>query len=127
MKQAKKILIVDDEPDAVTFLEERLRLEGYETIEASEGVRAIELAHKNQPDLILLDIRMPAGTGQTVLHALRKHPDTKTIPVVVITGVDEEGLEKKILSAGAQGFFRKPYDPETLLAMIRALLSVKIG
>lgn len=118
-----KILIADDERDFVDTLRDRLRASGLETIEAYEGVRAIELAHKEKPDLILLDLRMPGGTGQTVIKALRSRPETKGIPIIVVSALSAKDVQGEVLEAGAQCFFQKPYDITKLLDKIMALLS----
>ena len=91
-----KILIVDDEPDIVTTVHDQLEADGFETVAASEGVRAIEMAHRQKPDLILLDLKMPAGTGQAVLRALRSRPDTEKIPIIVLTALQGPQLEKEV-------------------------------
>lgn len=122
VKNKPKILIADDNKDIVESLCERLEYEGFETIVAHEGVRAIELAHKEKPNLILLDIRMPAGTGQLVLKALRSHPDTSKIPVIVMTALKEKELEAEVADLGAFDFIQKPLDIDHLLTSIRALV-----
>lgn len=81
MTEPKKILLVDDDRDFVTVLGDRLKAEGFKTVVAYEGVRAIEVAHKTKPDLILLDLKMPAGEGLSVLESLRKHPDRTPCPL----------------------------------------------
>ncbi|MBI2082772.1 MAG: response regulator [Deltaproteobacteria bacterium] len=118
----KKILVVDDEPDQVLAIRDLLEMEGYEVIEAAEGVRAIELAHKARPNLILLDLRLPGGSGRTVLEALRSKEETKRIPVVVQTALSEPGLSERVIADGAQDFLRKPFSSEMLLAKIQALI-----
>ena len=118
----QKILIVDDNQDLVMVLREFLEHHGFEIMEAYEGIRGIEIAHKKTPDLILLDLQMPAGTGQSVLQALRSRKETQEIPVIVLTGRQEPNLEKEMLAAGAQGFLLKPYSHEILLDKIRACL-----
>lgn len=119
----KKILIADDEYDFVEMVQDRLEKNGYVVLTAHEGVRAVEAAHKQKPDLILLDLKMPAGTGQSVLKAVRSHPETKNIPVIVITALPSGALEKEIKEAGAEAFFRKPFNMEKLLEKIESLLS----
>lgn len=114
----KKILICDDERNFVETLQTWLEVEGFETDTAYEGVRAIEMAHKHHPDLILLDLRMPAGEGYTVLRALRARDDTKHIPVIIMTAVQTERLEADVRAAGADDFVQKPFEPEALLAKI---------
>lgn len=121
LKQIKKpkILVADDEEELVKALRDRLHFEGYDTIAAFEGVRAIEMAHKHRPDLILLDLRMPAGTGQSVLKSLKSRAETEKIPVIVVTALEGANLEQELLSSGASDFVRKPYDWNLLLDKVR--------
>ncbi len=120
-----KILIADDEKDFVQSLLERLEYEGFEIVVAYEGIRAVETAHKQKPDLILLDLQMPAGTGQSVLKTLRNHPETSKIPVIVMTALRKAGLEEEMMDLGAFNFIQKPLDLGRLLASIRALIGSK--
>ncbi|MBI2343969.1 MAG: response regulator [Deltaproteobacteria bacterium] len=112
------ILIADDDRDFVKILRELLIHSGYNVIEAYEGVRAIEYAHARHPDLILLDIRMPVGTGEMVLERLRADGDTHGIPIFVMTGFDDGDLPEKLHQAGADAFFKKPIDNNHLVAEI---------
>ncbi len=118
----KKILVADDDPDIVHNLTLLLEYEGYEVHDAGEGVRVIALAHKIAPDLILLDLMMPAGDGESVLKALRTQAETRRIPVIIITGVERPNLENDILSAGAYALIHKPYDPQALVDTIQNIL-----
>lgn len=124
LKQIKKpkILVADDEEELVKALKERLQFEGFDTVVAYEGVRAIEMAHKHLPDLILLDLRMPAGTGQSVLKSLKARPETENIPVIVVTAFDGKNLEQELREAGALDFIRKPYEWGALLEKVRKVL-----
>lgn len=117
-----KILIADDNKDLVASLRERLQVEGFTIIEAYEGVRVVEAAHRQRPDLILLDIQMPVGMGRDVLEALRSKEDTKKIPIIVITGLEQHGLEQRMLAEGANGFLKKPFEVAHLLGKIRSLV-----
>lgn len=117
-----KILIADDEVQLVNMLKERLHFEGFETIVAHEGIRATEMANKQNPDLILLDLLMPVGTGQSVLQNLKSSPKTKNIPIIVMTAMKKPGLEQEMLDAGANDFVAKPFEIKDLLEKIRALL-----
>lgn len=117
-----KILIADDEIEYVEVLTSFLEAHGFEIITAHEGVRTIEAAHKQKPNLILLDLQMPAGTGQTVLQYLHSKPDTHAIPVIVMTGSGEPGIESMVRSLGAQDFLQKPFDNKILLARIHSLI-----
>lgn len=124
LKQIKKpmILVVDDEEELVKALRDRLHFEGFDTVAAFEGVRAIEMANKHNPDLILLDLRMPAGNGQSVLKSLKSRLQTEKIPVIVISALEGFHLEEELLSGGAIDFIRKPYDWGELLEKIRKTL-----
>lgn len=117
-----KILIADDDKDFVQVLGQRLRAEGLSTIVAYEGVRAIEAVNREHPDLVLLDIRMPAGTGQSVLKTLRAKSSTAEIPVIIMTGQPDIGLEQDVRAAGAQGFFAKPFEFDDLIKNIWELM-----
>ncbi len=120
-----KILIADDDKDIVIVLRQLLEAKGFSTFSAHEGVRAIEIAHKEKPDLIILDLKMPAGTGQSVLQTLRSRYETEKIPVMILSGHADEKVEIDIKKAGAQDFIRKPYEPEFLLQRVRSLLGLR--
>jgi CheY-like chemotaxis protein len=122
MGQTKRVLIVDDERDIVKALTIRLQRAGYEVVTAFDGAQGIFMAHKEKPDLILLDIRMPAGNGFSVAEKLKQSTDTLAIPVIFLTGSPEKNSEEKAMALGARFYVKKPYDPEELLdAIARAL------
>ncbi len=118
-----KILIADDEVSLANNLKERLVFEGYDVLLAHEGIRATEMANRQSPDLVLLDLLMPVGTGQTVLQNLRTAPKTKNLPVIVMTAMKQPGLEAEIRQAGAHDFVQKPFEMKDLLEKIRLLLN----
>lgn len=122
MKNAK-ILIVDDDPDLRQALRLRLRANHYETINACDGYSAIAQAYKERPNLIILDIGLPAGNGFVVLDRLQKDDKLSTIPVIVLTARDPQSSEKLAMRAGAAAFFQKPADNAELLSVIQATLS----
>ncbi len=122
MGEKKKILIVDDERDIVKALMIRLQGAGYEVVTAFDGAQGVFMAHKEKPDLILLDIRMPAGDGFSVAQRLKRSIHTFTIPVIFLTGSPEETAEEKAMALGARFYVKKPYDPEELLDAIRRAL-----
>ena len=95
MGQKKKILIVDDERDIVKALMIRLQGAGYEVVTAFDGAQGIFVAHKEKPDLILLDIRMPAGNGFSVAEKLKHSVNTLSIPVIFLTGSPERNAEER--------------------------------
>jgi DNA-binding response OmpR family regulator len=122
MGQKKKILIVDDERDIVKALMIRLQGAGYEVVTAFDGAQAIFVAHKEKPDLILLDIRMPAGNGFSVAEKLKHSVNTLSIPVIFLTGSPERNAEERAMTLGARFYIKKPYDPEELLDAIKRAL-----
>jgi len=122
MGEKKKILIVDDERDIVKALTIRLQGAGYEVVTAFDGAQAIFVAHKERPDLIILDIRMPAGDGFGVAEKLKQSASTFSIPVIFLTGGPERNSEEKAMTLGARFYIKKPYDPEELLDAIKRAL-----
>lgn len=119
----KKILIVDDEKDILEMLEKRLSSTGYSVIKADNGKDAIDMAKKEQPDLILLDIAMPGMSGGEVAEKLKYDPDARDIPIVFLTCLftkeDETAQGHEIYG---KVFIAKPYNPEDLLREIKKRL-----
>ena len=118
-----KILIVDDDPDLRQALRLRLRANEYDTVQACDGYSAIAAAYRERPDLIILDLGLPAGDGFVVLDRLQKDDKLSTIPVIVLTARDPAGNERRALESGAVAFFQKPADNVELLQLIRATLA----
>ena len=119
---AKKILVADDEPEIVKALHIRLKEAGYEVVVAFDVLQAIYQAHKEKPDLIILDIRMPAGDGIGVYERLRLSSETTTIPVIFITAYANDEIVKKVLELGAEGFIAKPFNIDKLLNKVKTIL-----
>jgi DNA-binding response OmpR family regulator len=117
-----KILIVDDDPDLRRALKIRLRANHYDTVQAADGYSAIAVAQKEQPNLIILDLGLPAGDGFVVLKWLQGSDALSNIPVIVLTARDPQSNEQKTLQSGATAFFQKPADNNELLDVIRATL-----
>jgi DNA-binding response OmpR family regulator len=117
-----KILIVDDDANLRRALKIRLRANHYDTVQASDGYSAIAVAQKEQPNLIILDLGLPAGDGFVVLERLRDSDTLSNIPVIVLTARDPQSNKQQTLQAGATAFFQKPVDNGELLAMIRESL-----
>jgi CheY-like chemotaxis protein len=113
------IMIVDDEPLACRALTVRLRANHYNTVSACDGYSALALAQNEHPDLILLDLELPAGDGFAVLERLRKFPALAAIPVIVLTGRDPKHYSERALELGAVAFFQKPVENKALLTAIR--------
>jgi two-component system cell cycle response regulator len=121
----KKILVIDDHPDSVFLLKDRLEREGFEVLTAYNGKTGIEKAINDQPDLILLDVMMPEISGFDVCRTIVNTPSTKDIPVILVTAkTDAEGTREG-LQAGAFDYIRKPVNRVELLARINSALKLK--
>jgi CheY-like chemotaxis protein/class 3 adenylate cyclase len=121
-----KILIVDDEPFNVDFLEQELDDLGYDTIAAFDGGQALEQVRNACPDLVLLDIMMPVMDGFAVLERLKADPATRDIPVVIISAVNDLASIVKGIRHGADDYLPKPFEPVLLQARIRTGLDRKL-
>jgi len=123
-----KILIVEDEPDVLDYLTAIFEDEEYEVLSATNGKEAFELAQTFKPSLISLDITMPDEAGTRTYINLKKDPDLKDIPVIVVTAtVDSESALKNLFDGLSlpEGFVNKPVDPRRLLEIVRTILSGK--
>jgi len=128
----KKVLIIDDEPDIVSYLEMILQDNGFETATAENGKEALEKVRKEPPDLVTLDISMPEASGTRFYKELKTDPEFSSIPVLIVTGVtglggDEHAYEKFIsnrrLVPAPEGFFHKPIDRDAFVAAVKELLN----
>ena len=111
---AKKILIIDDDPVVVKYLENLFQDNGYETCSASSSMEGLELVHREKPDLISLDLEMPGEWGPRFYRKLRKDKQLKDTPFVVISGIDGDHAIKD-----AVAFVAKPFDPDKLLGIVK--------
>ena len=116
------ILVVDDEPALRRLFTRVLRGAGYETLEAADGVEALELLERHPVALIVLDSTMPRLDGAGVIRAVREREATRRVPVILVSGISE--LEARIegVGAGADDYLVKPVDLDTLVARVRAQL-----
>lgn len=119
---ASRILIADDDEDIRAFLEVELTLEGYSTVEAADGLQALERARRDGPDLIVLDVNMPQLDGLAVLRRLREDARTAHLPVILLTARGQASDTVEGLDAGADSYLTKPFLAEVLLAHVRAAL-----
>ncbi len=123
----KKILIIDDEPDVLTFIGTLLRKNGYDVCEACDGVEGLKKVIDEQPDLVCLDLLMPEKTGIKMYHEMRKDEKLKQVPVIMVTGfmtpkVGRMDFKKFIHERSIpapQGYIEKPIDKEKFLAAIK--------
>jgi serine phosphatase RsbU (regulator of sigma subunit) len=120
-----KILIVDDEPFNVDYLEQELEDDGYETISANNGQEALGLIETETPDLILLDIMMPVMDGFEVLSKLKGNPERREIPVIVISASNDLNSVVRGIQLGAEDYLPKPFEPILLKARIVSGLEKK--
>lgn len=125
--RAKKILIVDDDEHLVLGLATKLKANGYAVVSAMDGVAAVAVARNEVPDLILLDLGLPAGDGFLVLERLRAMTDLVATPVIVLSARDPANNKQRALQAGAVAFFQKPPDNREFLAAIRHALGEKVA
>ena len=121
-----KILIVDDEPYNVDFLEQELDDLGYDTVSAFDGGQALAQVRAQAPDLVLLDIMMPVMDGFAVLERLKSDTTTRDIPVVIISAVNDLSSIVKGIQLGADDYLPKPFEPVILQARIRSGLDRKL-
>ncbi len=128
---AKKVLIVDDDEGIRLFVEAILAAEGWECVLGINGEDAVDLAESEQPDLIILDVTMPVMDGFEAFRRLRNSPFTDNIPVIMLTGVNEEGdgrhhdehtMERDFGVPGPEGFVDKPVDATFLLQRIFGIM-----
>ncbi|MDX2233914.1 MAG: response regulator, partial [Hyphomonadaceae bacterium] len=121
-----RILVVDDVPANLRLLEAKLGAEYYDVITASRGEEALNKAWREQPDMILLDVMMPGMDGFETCQRLKADPETRHIPVVMITALDQREDRLRGLAAGAEDFLSKPFDDVQLLARVRSLARHKV-
>ncbi len=128
----KKILVLDDEPNVVAYLETLLQDNGYDTVSAGDGREGMEKVRSEKPDLITLDISMPEESGVRFYRELKEDPELAGIPVVIVTGVTGYGYNpedfQKFISSRKRipppdGFIAKPIDRDELLKGVTNLLS----
>ena len=118
-KEAKKVLVVDDEQAIIDVLVYNLKKEGYETLEATDGITAVNMALEQKPDLMLLDIMLPKMDGLTVCKRVKNYLN---IPILMLTAKDAE-IDKIVgLELGADDYITKPFSVRELMARVKANL-----
>jgi len=121
----KTILIVDDEEDFCYFVKKNLEaISNYEIITATKGKKGLQIARKEKPDLILLDIMMPGIDGLEVLKRLKKNENTQNIPVIMLTAKDEDESKIKALGSFCDDYIVKPVENIVLKSKIHKVLSI---
>jgi CheY-like chemotaxis protein len=128
MSDKKLVLVIDDDPDIVTFLTALLQDNGYETETAVDGVEGLKKTQARRPDVILLDITMPEKSGVRYYRDVKESDDLKSIPVIMVTGVMKEFegfISSRRQVPPPEGFIHKPVDKQLLLDTITEVLTKK--
>jgi len=118
----QRILIVEDDRLSMTLLSDFLSAHGYSVLKTSEGLEAIDLAREEQPDLILMDIRLPGISGFDVTRLLKQDNQTKVIPIIAVTAFATPGDETTALESGCAAYITKPVKVDELLRTIELFL-----
>ena len=119
----KKILVVDDDPQIVQLLSLRLKASNFDVISAYDGYQCVQVAKDELPDLILLDIKMPAGGGIGAFEILKGMTKTSLIPVIFITAFPSKEVKRLVIELGADDIISKPFNSDVLIRKINAALS----
>jgi len=115
-------MIIDDDPDMRLGLHVRLKANNFQTVFAADALSAISEARRHQPDLIILDLGLPAGDGFVVMERFRANMHLSMTPVIVVSARDRLANEQRAIKAGAKAFLQKPVDNDQLLATINHLI-----
>ena len=121
----KKILLIEDEAELSRAIKIRLEAAGFDTISAGDGEKGLEMAHKERPDLIVLDLILPNMSGFDVCRKLKIDKEYKDIPIIVLTAKFQPNDIRFGLAMGADAYITKPYESQELLTKIREFLKEK--
>ena len=116
------IMVVEDDASISRSLQIRLDMHGFRVCQAYDAVLAMDVAKKNRPDVVILDVSIPGGNGFDVAKRLREEPETRDVPVIFLTASLRPDLPQRAAALGAAAFLTKPFDSSELLSEIRALL-----
>ena len=119
----KRILVVEDNDDNLYLIRYILEKNGFEAIEARNGLSGIDLAAKEKPDLIIMDIQLPDINGLETTRRIRASKTNRKIPIIALTSYAMAGDRRKALEAGCTGYIEKPINPETIMAEIKKYLT----
>lgn len=121
----KKILVIEDNKDNLTLISYALKRAGYEVISAETGEEGVELAIKERPFFIIMDIGLPGIDGFEATRRIRSSEIDGNIPIIAMTSFAMMGDRERVLSAGCNGYFEKPIDPLTIVEKIHEVIGVK--
>ena len=119
----KRILVVEDQEDNRQILRDLLAHAGYEVVEIDNGEQALPAAAEHHPDVILMDIQLPAMDGYEATQRIKSNPEMKEVPVIAVTSYALAGDEAKARAAGCSAYVSKPFSPRALLAKVREYLA----
>jgi DNA-binding NarL/FixJ family response regulator len=120
---AKRLLLVDDEPNLLRAVAACLRAEGYQVITTRSGRDALSTLAETVPDLIISDIRMPGMHGYTLVHRIRSSPRTALVPIIFLTAKDQKADRVEGFRTGVDAYITKPFEPDELLAVIASIFN----
>ena len=121
----KKVLVIEDDPSVLRFLEYTLRQEGYQVLTATNGLMGIRAARNEGPDLIVLDIMLPGMDGFEICHRLRAEPETAQLPILILSAKAHEVDKATGLKVGADDYITKPANPSEIANRVEMLLAKK--
>lgn len=119
---SKVILVIEDQEDNRRIMRDLLTSKGYDVIEAVNGLDGVKTAETRRPDLILMDIQLPGIDGYEATRRIKANPETRKIPIIVVTSYALSGDDVKAFQAGCDAYVAKPFSPRELLAKIRNYL-----
>jgi two-component system alkaline phosphatase synthesis response regulator PhoP/two-component system response regulator VicR len=123
MMQGKKIMAVDDERHIVRLIQVNLERAGYQVVTAFDGPDALRKANSERPDLIVLDVMMPKMDGFEVLKRLQANPETREIPIIMLTAKAQDADVFRGWSSGVSAYLTKPFNPLELITFVKRILS----
>lgn len=119
----KKILLVDDDETNLELFEALLKTAGCLVLKARDGIEALDRFDKYRPDLVIVDLMMPRLNGLELCARLRRNPDARNIPILVLSGLDETATRQNAINTGATDFLAKPFKADDLLLRVNKLLN----
>jgi len=119
----EKILVIDDDPNALRFIEYTLEQEGYQVLLAKDGLEGIKKARDEHPSLIVLDVMLPGLDGYALCQQLRQKPETSLLPILMLSAKARQGDKDIGLRMGADDYLTKPADPSVIIAKVKDLLA----
>lgn len=124
MSESHTILVVDDEPYMIRLLQHHIERAGFRMVKASNGREALERIRDERPQLVIMDVMMPEINGLEVLAQVRRQPETKDLPIIIMTANAQRFTREEAEAAGVSAFLTKPFGPTQLMAEIRRQLGL---